>query len=73
MRINLSGLIMAKFTVEMITYQLQYMMLIDVLYQLLLWIGYPILLGGFKLGDEVLDQSGLGDIFFEHSMEENFI
>ena len=39
------------------------MMLISILYQLLLIIGDPNLLGGFKLGDEFLDMSGLGAIF----------
>ena len=32
------------------------MMLIDVFYQILLFIGDPILLGRFKFGDEVLDR-----------------
>ena len=48
-------------------------MLIAVFYQLLLVIGYPILLGGFKLGDEVLDQSGLGAIFLGHGADGDLI
>ena len=35
------------------------MMLIDILYQLIQTLGYTILLGGYKLGDEVLDLSGV--------------
>ena len=42
------------------------MMLIAVFHQLLLVIGDPILLGVFKMGDEVLDNSILRDIFFGH-------
>ena len=49
------------------------LMIIAVLYQLLLVIGCPILLGGFKLGDEVLDQWGLGAIFIGHGMDGYFI
>ena len=48
-------------------------MLISVLYQILLFVGYPILLGGFKLGDEVLDLSGLGAIFIGHGADGDFI
>ena len=48
-------------------------MLIDVFYQILVVIGYPILLGGFKMGDKVLDQSGLGAIFFGHGVDGDFI
>ena len=44
----------------------QNMMLIAVFHQLLLVIGDPILLGVFKMGDEVLDNSILRDIFFGH-------
>ena len=32
-------------------------------------IGDPILLEGFKMGDEVLDQAGLGAIFIGHSAD----
>ena len=49
------------------------MMLISVFYQILLFIGDPILLGGFKLGGEVLDMSVLGDIFIGHGKYGNFI
>ena len=38
-------------------------MLIAVLYQLLMVNGDPILQGGFKLDDEVLNKSGVGAIF----------
>ena len=36
---------------------------IAIFYQLFIFIEYPILLGGFKLGDEILDLSGLGATF----------
>ena len=49
------------------------MMLVAVFYQLLLIIGYPILLGRFKLGNEVLDLSRLGAIFIGHGMDGDFI
>ena len=49
------------------------MILIAVFYQILLFIGYPILLGGFKLGDEVLDLTGLGVIFIGHGADGDFI
>ena len=49
------------------------MMLIAVLYQLFLVVGYPILLGGLKMGDEVLEQSVLGDIFIGHGGNVKFI
>ena len=48
-------------------------MLIAVFYQLLLFIGYYILLVVIKLGDEFIDLSGLGVIFFCHSMYGDFI
>ena len=48
-------------------------MLISFFYQFLLVIGDPILLGGFKLGDEVLDLSGLGSIFIGHGAHGDFI
>ena len=48
-------------------------MLITVFYHILLVIGDPILLGGIKMSDEVLDQSGLGAIFFSHSADGYFI
>ena len=57
----------------MITHPLQNLMLIAVLYQILLVFGYTILLGGFKMGDEVLDQSGLGAIFVGHDADGDFI
>ena len=38
------------------------LMLIAVLYKIHLFIGYPILLGGFKMGNEVLDRSLMGAI-----------
>ena len=50
----------------MSTLPLQNLILITIFYQLLLVIGDPILLGGFKMGDEVLYQSGLGDVFAGH-------
>ena len=49
------------------------MVLIAVQYHILLVIGDHILLGGFKLGDEVLDQSGLGAIFIGNGADGDFI
>ena len=48
-------------------------MLIDFFYQLLLFIVDPILLCQFKLGDNVLDMSGLGAIFFGHGTDVDLI
>ena len=48
-------------------------MLIPVFYQLILVIVDPILLGGFKLGDEVLDQSKLGAKFLGNGADGDFI
>ena len=48
-------------------------MLIPVFYQLFLFIGDPVLLGGFKLGDEVLYLSVPGAIFFGHVVDAEFI
>ena len=58
---------------EMITFPPQNMMLIDVLYQLLMVIGDPILLGGFKMGDEILDKSLLGSILVGPGADGYFI
>ena len=49
------------------------LIMIAIFYQILLLIGYPIFLGGFKLGDEGLDLSGLGTIFFGHGADADFI
>ena len=48
-------------------------MLIAVFYQILLIIGDPILLVGFKMGDEVLGQSVLGSIFVGNGADGDFI
>ena len=48
-------------------------MLIADFYQIILVIGYPILLGIFKLGDEVLDQLRLGAIFIGNGVDGGFI
>ena len=48
-------------------------MLIYVFYQILMVIGDPILFGGFKMSDEVLDQSGLGSIFVGNGEDRDFI
>ena len=58
---------------EMNTLPPQNMMLIAVFYNLPLVIGDPILLCGFKIGDKVLDQLGLGAIFIVHSSDGDFI
>ena len=42
--------------------------MIAVFYHLLMVIGDPIWFGGFKMGDEVLDQLGLGGIFLGHGV-----
>ena len=60
-------------TLEMITFPPQNLMLISFFYQLLMFIGDRILLGGFKLGDEVLDLSVLGVILIEHGTDGDFI
>ena len=57
----------------MIRFPPQNLMLITFFYQLLLFIGDPILLGGFKLGDEVLDMPGLGSIYIEYGVDGDFI
>ena len=64
---------MSKCTVYLSTRPPRNIMLIDVFYQILVVIGYPILLGGFKMGDEVLDQSGLGAIFFGNGAHGDLI
>ena len=57
----------------MIRCPLQNLMLIAVFYQILLFVLYPILLVGFKLGDEVIDLLGLGAIYICHSMDGDLI
>ena len=57
----------------MSTFPPRNIMLVSVFYQLLVVIVDPIFLGGFKMGDEFLDQSGLGAIFVGHGMDEDFI
>ena len=49
------------------------MILFSVFYHILMFIGDPILLGGFKLGDGVLGLSVLGDIFFGNIVDADFI
>ena len=51
----------------------QNMITIAVFYHVLLFIGYPILLGGFKLVDEVLDMLVMGAIFIGNGTDGNFI
>ena len=48
-------------------------MLIYVFYQILLFIGDPILLGIFKFVEYILDPSGLGAVFIGHSTDGDFI
>ena len=64
---------MYSFKVGMITFPPLNLMLIAVLYQLLLLIGVPILLGAFKMGDEVLDHSVMVAIFVGHGKYVDFI
>ena len=54
---------MAKKIVEMRRFPPKHLMLIAIFYQLLMFIGDPIVLVRFKLGDEVLDILGLGAIY----------
>ena len=49
------------------------MILINAFYKILLIIGDPILLCGFKIGEYVLDLSGMGAIFFGHSLDVDLI
>ena len=63
----------AKLTVEMRRCPPKNMMPIAVLYQILLFLGDPILLGGFKLSDEVLVMLVLGAILIGHNEDGDFI
>ena len=49
------------------------MILVAVLYQFFLFIGDPILLGGFKLGDDTLALSGVGAKYFGRGEDADFI
>ena len=64
---------MAKFTVDNSTYPPLNMMLVSIFYQILMFIGYPILLGGFKLGDDTLALSGVGAKYFGRGEDADFI
>ena len=64
---------MSNLKVEMSTCPPQNLMVISVLYQIFLVIGDPILLGRFKMDDEVFDQSVLGAIFLGHGADVDFI
>ena len=66
-------LMVTKFTVDMSTCTPLNLITISVSFQILLFIGYPILLGGFKLEYEVLDLSLLGAIFFGNGTDADFI
>ena len=48
-------------------------MTISIFYQLLLFLGYPILLGGFKLGDEVPDLSVVEAKYYGCRADGDFI
>ena len=48
-------------------------MLIDILQQIILIIGDSFLLGGFEIGDEVLDVYCVEDNFLECIYDEDFI
>ena len=69
----LSVLLMSNLKADMSTCPPQNMMLISFFCQLLLVIRYHILLGGLKMGDEVLYQSGMGAIFFGYGEDGDFI
>ena len=62
---------MYNFKAETSTCPTRNLMLIAVFYHLLLVFGYPILLGGLKVGDEVLDKLGLG--YVGHGGDVDFI
>ena len=64
---------MAKFAVDMRTFPHQNLMMIAFFYYLLLFIGYPILLGVFKLGYEVLDIYWLISKCFGNGADAEFI
>ena len=64
---------MAKKTVETSRCPPLNLVLIYVFYQLLMFIVDPILLGVFKLGDDILDLSGMGAIFIGHGTDGDFI
>ena len=64
---------MAKFKVEQRTSPPGNLMTISVFYQLLLFLGYPILLGGFKLGDEVPDLSVVEAKYYGCRADGDFI
>ena len=69
----LGVLLVSKLKSDISTFHRKKIMLVSVLYQLLLVIVDRILLGRFKLGDEVLDQSGMGAIFLGHGADGDFI
>ena len=73
LELSLSVWLVAKLKVEMRTCLTWNMLLIDFSWQLLLFIEYPILLFGFKMGYEVLDLSVLGAIFIKHITDGEFI
>ena len=64
---------MEKVTVDMSAPPLKNMMLISVFNHIILFIRDLIFLGRFKLGDKVLDLSGLGAIFFGQGADAYFI
>ena len=48
-------------------------MLIAILYQLIMFIEYYILLGGFKIGYEILDLQGVDAMFYVCRADREFI
>ena len=58
---------------DIIIFSLQNLMLVDFSCQLILFIGDAIMLGTFKLGDEVLDMLVLGDKFVGHGAYGDFV
>ena len=49
------------------------MMLVYVFYRLIIFLGYPILLGGFKFGDDFLDISEVEPKYYACRADEDFI
>ena len=64
---------MSKLKVEISTLPPRNIIWIDVFNHIILFTGYPILLCGFKMGDEVLDLLGLGAIFIGNGVDGEFI
>ena len=63
----------SKFEAEQSTITPLHMMMIAVFNKIHIFLGYSILLGGFKLGDEVLDISVVGAQYYGYRADGDFI